>query len=349
MHLRRAARIVSLLGAALALSGCVSGMLAKRLVEAPNRHTPALMSQALREGEGQIRAMTEKRLVRVLQVPAAQPRAQIEVMVLEPADYRFGFKVEHTLAQKDEPAALRVRAKWNVTNGHALLTPKATVVLLHGIMMSKETMLAPWGLALAEAGYRVILVDLRGHGRSTGKWIGYGAWEVDDLRRVIDELDHRGLIVGRVGVLGLSYGASVALQWAAADPRVATVVALAPFSDARRAIREFTRVAAPKLMDGFSDADFQAAEERAARLAGFDWSAVDVLAATRRLRVPVLFVHGGRDTMIVPEHSEALFRVAPPGSRREVLADDNHFTIGLRLDEVGPLVTAWFCDHLQTR
>ncbi|MBI2512548.1 MAG: alpha/beta fold hydrolase [Opitutae bacterium] len=292
--------------------------------------------------------MREKRLLRVLQVPTAPPRAQIEVMVLEPANYGFRCEIEHKLAQNDELATFRIRANWTVPKVHVPLAPRGTIVLLHGIMMGKETMLAPWGLALAEAGYRVILVDLRGHGRSTGEWIGYGAWEADDLRVVLDELDRQGLIAGRIGVLGLSYGAAVALQWAAVDSRVAAVVALAPFSDARRAIREFTRAAAPELLRYLSDADFHAAEERAAHLAGFDWSAVDVLAATRRLHVPVLFFHGGRDTMIVPEHSEALFRVAPAGSRREVLADDNHFTIGLRFDEIGSLVTAWFRERLQS-
>jgi pimeloyl-ACP methyl ester carboxylesterase len=342
--------LVPLLAAAMvALSGCVTrGMLAKRVVEAPNHHAPAVMSRAVTEGEPMLRALQEKRLVRILRVPTAEPRAQIEVMVLEPADYEFTFKLEHEPPQKDEPGTLRVRANWDVTNLRAPLTPKATIVLLHGFMMCKEAMLAPWGVALAQAGYRVVMVDLRGHGRSTGEWIGYGAWEVGDLRGVVDELDRQGMIVGRVGVLGVSYGASLALQWAAADPRLVTVVALAPFSDARQAIREFARASGLKVISGFSDADFHAVEDRAARLAGFDWSAVDVVAATRRLRAPVLLVHGGRDSFIVPKHSETLFCVAPAGSRREILPDDNHLTIGLRLDELGPLVTGWFRDHLQT-
>src|SRR5207302_636031 len=76
------------------------------------------------------------------------------------------------------------------------LNPKATIFLLHGVMMSKESMLH-WGFYLAEKGYRIVLVDLRGHGQSTGDVITYGAYEGDDLSQVLDELSQRKLIAGR--------------------------------------------------------------------------------------------------------------------------------------------------------
>jgi pimeloyl-ACP methyl ester carboxylesterase len=46
----------------------------------------------------------------------------------------------------------------------------------------------PAAKELAEAGYRAVLVDLRGHGRSTGKYTTFGVQAAKDLSQVIDAL-----------------------------------------------------------------------------------------------------------------------------------------------------------------
>ena len=53
------------------------------------------------------------------------------------------------------------------------LSVRGTVFVLHGIRDSKESVRA-WGERLASAGYRAVLVDLRGHGRSSGTFLSYG-------------------------------------------------------------------------------------------------------------------------------------------------------------------------------
>lgn len=211
-------------------------------------------------------------------------------------------------------------------------------------MMAKETML-PWAFLFAREGYRVVVVDLRGHGHSTGKWIGYGAWEAADLVQLADELERRGLIAGKFGVFGISYGAVMGIHWAARDPRVGTVVALAPFSDPQKAIVEFSRSVLPRLSRLLTDADFKVAEAKAARMAGFQWSEVSVMEAAQRLKVPILFFHGDWDGWISPEHSAELLKVSPPGSRRKLVSAD-HRILAIRLDKVGPEATKWFDEKL---
>ena len=56
--------------------------------------------------------------------------------------------------------------------------------------------------ALAFAGYRVALVDLRGHGRSTGEYLTYGVREAQDVSQVIDAMEQQQLIAGTIGVFG---------------------------------------------------------------------------------------------------------------------------------------------------
>ena len=94
--------------------------------------------------------------------------------------------------------------------------PRGTILVLHGIYARSITML-PQARALAYAGYRVALVDLRGHGRSTGDYLTYGVREARDVSQVIDAIEGQQLIAGRIGVLGISYWNSVVLQQAAPD------------------------------------------------------------------------------------------------------------------------------------
>ena len=66
----------------------------------------------------------------------------------------------------------------------------------------------------------------------------------------------------------------------------------------------------------------------------------------KRVRVPVLFFHGEGDTWILPAQSEALARIAPSGSRREVTPQDDHISLMMRFDLLGPPSLAWFDERL---
>jgi len=327
----------------LFVSGCMTERaLAKRIVRAPNQQgVPRTLKQAATFGAQYLPHW---------RVPVGPPTAELAVAVVEPRDYHLRFELKEMPDPKNpEGHVMSVDFHFDLTpppgETPAPVTPKGTLVLLHGIMMNKESMLMPWGLYFAEKGYRVVIVDLRGHGGSTGNWIGYGAWEAADLRKVADDLQRRGLMTDRIGVFGISYGATMALQWAAQDQRVAAIVALAPFSDARRAIVEFARGVMPKLATKISDAQFAAAEERAAGLAGFAWSDTDLHGAMQKIHAPVLFYHGQVDDWVSPQHSAELMQLAPTGSRRRLLPD-NHLSLTFRFEPIGAQALAWFDAHV---
>lgn len=91
------------------------------------------------------------------------------------------------------------------------------VVAMHGLASNARW----WDLvAPLLSPRRVVAVDLRGHGLSSRPESGYGFAEVvDDVRGVADSL-----ALGPCVAMGHSWGASVALWWASADPSVRAVV-----------------------------------------------------------------------------------------------------------------------------
>lgn len=276
-------------------------------------------------------------------VKVGPPAAELAVAVLEPGNYQFRYDIE--VKQNDKGRKwLEPKFDWTLPL-QPIGAPKGTILVLHGYRDAKENMLH-WAVVLAEFGYRVVLVDLRGHGRSTGDGIAYGAFEAKDLGQVVDDLARRGLLAGKLGVIGVSYGASTGLLLAARDARVAAVVALEPFSNARDAVVEFAHGVAPKEAAKISDATFAAAVARAEKQGKFSWSDGDVLAAMSRVKAPVLFYHGAKDRWLSPENSRRLLAKAPHGSNLGILENDDHLVLSFRLVPIVYDVRKWFDRHL---
>ncbi len=189
---------------------------------------------------------------------------------------------------------------------------RGTIFLLHGYGLNKATMM-PWGFLLAEAGYRVVLVDLRGHGNSTGDRIYFGSVEKTDLVQCLDALEHRNLCEGPVGVLGISYGAALALQWAAVDPRVQSVTAISPYSNPGTAVEQFLRTYVPQLPWW---TDRKAAGEVARSLAA-ECADLTTETVVRRIKNPILFVRGENDELCSKADLNHLEAVAPVGIGNE--------------------------------
>jgi pimeloyl-ACP methyl ester carboxylesterase len=318
------------------LAGCVSSILARKVVAPPNKSgIKALFADSPLIANAPL-AFAETWKVRVI-----QPRADIAVASVEPGDYGLQYDLALEYPERQPPTIKHLNAYWRPSKEREPLSPKGTVVLLHGYLQDKR-FVTPWAIRLAQEGFRCALVDLRGHGESTGKHISFGAFEAGDVTAVIDDLAARGWDVSRVGVLGVSYGASVALLAAGRDARVSAVVAFEPYSSAERAVPELMRAAFAQQARGISDQQFTAAHEKQARIAGFQWADADIPAALAKSRAPVLFLHGEADTWLSPEHSRVLMTHAPAGSRLVLAPRDNHVSLPLQVRKFEREVLEWF-------
>ena len=214
--------------------------------------------------------------------------------------------------------------------------PRATIFVLHGIRAQRSDF-HPWADMLVGAGFRVVLVDLRGHGRSTGDWLTYGVVESRDLTQVLDALDARGLRAGRVGVMGFSYGAAVALEWAGSDPRVEAVVAVAPFASLRTVVPGYTILP-------LSRSFVNAAIDAGGREAGFDPDRASPLLAVPRTHAALLFLHGEDDSR-VPSWNSRLLYAAAEDAELVLVPGAGHLSIA-RDAEIRRRAPEWFADHL---
>ena len=101
----------------------------------------------------------------------------------------------------------------------------AAVVARHGAGSTRSNVLRH-AEVLAEHGYGVLLMDARGHGLSGGRAMDFGWYGDEDVAAGVSFLSGRAEVdPGSVAVLGLSMGGEEAIGAAAADARIAAVVA----------------------------------------------------------------------------------------------------------------------------
>jgi len=260
-----------------------------------------------RGGPSPASASTVPRDVRAIRVTVGPPPASLSCWVLDPS------------------------------RGHS----HATVLVLHGIRDSAWSQLGV-GRTLARRGYRAVLVDLRGHGQSSGKWLTYGVVEARDLSRVLDALHAQDLLVGAVGVAGFSYGGAVALQLAGRDPRISAVASVDTFTSLHDVVPLYVRRIVPLLGRLITRRQIDDALARAGRTAGFDPRQASPLLALPHTRAAVLLIHGTADRHIPPSHARALFAAAPAARRRLVLIAGADHDGALGHPRTAQAITDWF-------
>jgi hypothetical protein len=182
---------------------------------------------------------------------------------------------------------------------------------------------------LARRGIAVLRMDDRGVGQSTGDFeSATTADRADDIRaglahlRGLREIDSR-----RLALVGLSEGGLIAPMIAATDTALRGIVLLAAPASTGRQILEYQgrynieQIASirPGQRDSVYRAEAAKAEERVAKEPWLRYfMSYDPLPTARRVRVPVLILHGTTDRNVPPADAQKLAQTLRAAGNRDV-------------------------------
>jgi pimeloyl-ACP methyl ester carboxylesterase len=329
----------AILLAALA-AGCVTPeRVANRIITPPNLQRD--YTKYKKEADHWLVALAGgKNPLHYFAVPVGPPDARLEVAQLLPGECPLKLCWQVTpLPNGKTNLVVSLQPKTNAPA--APPRHRGTIFVLHGYTAMKEMML-PWAVTLANDGYVIFLVDLRGHGQSTGRTFSCGKYETTDMVQALDYLTARHVCEDRVGVLGDSFGADIALQWAARDSRVRAVTAIAPFNQPQDALTRFAR----DIKFRISPVVLSNAMALVSARLEMNWSDYSGERAVKQMKQPVLLIGGGKDTISPPADLAVLSSNAPPGSKTIMVPVADHYMLPYFFQELDQPVKAWFREHL---
>lgn len=194
--------------------------------------------------------------------------------------------------------------------GHIYLQEKPTdkwMIIVHGYQVDEQLaqVIAP---PIYDAGYNILTMDLRAHGKSEGNYIGMGYLDQFDLINWIDWLVDQ-YPNAKIVLHGSSMGGATVLMTAGHElPRnVKAVIDDCGYSSVRAIFaselnKRFGLPASPILDMAGSVSKLKA---------GYHLNEGDVIEATKRNYLPTLFIHGEVDDFVPVEMGRALFKVKP--------------------------------------
>jgi len=187
--------------------------------------------------------------------------------------------------------------------------PGPGVALVHGWESARDRLL-PMVAFLHAAGFHCLAVDVRGHGSNATETLPITAGEFGaDAVAAFRTLDARPEVtIGAIS--GHSMGAIGAILAAAAEPRIAAVVATSAPADPWRLTRQTFRLARLPIPDPIAYPLAWLTTLVYLRPRGHRVADISATAALRVIDRPVLLAHGSLDAVVPFGHLDRLVRAA---------------------------------------
>jgi dipeptidyl aminopeptidase/acylaminoacyl peptidase len=199
--------------------------------------------------------------------------------------------------------------------------PAPTVAVLHGWGGNAEMML-PLAQPLHRAGYAVLLLDSRNHGRSDSDGFSSLPRFAEDLDRALDWLALQPEAdAARLAALGHSVGAAAALLVASRRPELSAVASIAAFADPESMMRRFLAAHhVPYFPLG------RLVLRYVQHAIGHRFSDIAPKNTIRQVRCPVLLVHGSDDATVPVDDAMTIYARRPGDQVRLLILAGDHDT-----------------------
>lgn len=150
--------------------------------------------------------------------------------------------------------------------------------------------------------YDVIVMDFRGHGKSDGPF-DWTASEHQDLEAILRYAHEH---YKDVGVIGFSLGAASGIITAARSDLIKSLIIVSTPTEFNKIDKQFWKM---DVMENIFYNVFEEGRVGKGIYPGNLWlektKPIDVVTD---IKIPVFFVHGAKDWLILPWHSEKLFK-----------------------------------------
>lgn len=217
---------------------------------------------------------------------------------------RFGLKYEEFNYPAREDG-LQIAA-WYIPSDEN----QRAIILVHGRDNSRTNgfgdQFVPFAKVLHEAGFSVLMIDLRGHGESADARYSFGINERKDVLGGVDWLETNDYQPGNIGVLGYSLGAASVIGAAADEKDIGAIWIDSAFADINPVIEGVWKVES-----GLPQVFLYPTEWMIRLLYGYDITASRPIDEIGKIAPrPIYIAHCNEDPFIPISHMDQLLSVA---------------------------------------
>ena len=193
-------------------------------------------------------------------------------------------------------------------------------ILVHGYMGSSNEM-AIYAKEFINMGYNTLLIDLRAHGKSEGKYIGMGWKDRNDLLKWINKLcvDYKNC---KIILFGISMGAATVMMTAGEKlpSNVKMCIEDCGYSSVYKEFKWVLKILKPCIANCLVSASSIVAKIKA----GYSFKKASTLEQLKKSNIPILIIHGDKDKFVPFEMLDELYEAANFPKEKLIIKNARH-------------------------